>query len=175
MLSKIRGIASRLLTASCYLGKYLPLVPLSIAITLSNASIECTERSADAEARCVTTSDFMCMLSTHDDCYQADNSLATIQFRATASHGQECRCRTRQAGRNRSRLGWWGTGGRSRRQTKRAFGFPLYGMLHDKPERLHYAKSCEGAPFEHYGRLQSQEAIRHASATLTFVRLQMAQ
>ena len=32
----------------------------------------------------------------------------------------------------------------------------------------------EGAPFEHYGRLQSQEAIRHASAILTFIRLQMA-
>jgi HEPN domain-containing protein len=33
----------------------------------------------------------------------------------------------------------------------------------------------EGAPFEHYGPLQSQEAIRHASAILTFVHLQMAQ
>jgi len=33
----------------------------------------------------------------------------------------------------------------------------------------------EGAPFEHYGLLQSREAIRHASAILTFVRLQMAQ
>lgn len=33
----------------------------------------------------------------------------------------------------------------------------------------------EGAPFEHYGPLQSQEAIGYASAILTFVRLQMAQ
>jgi HEPN domain-containing protein len=33
----------------------------------------------------------------------------------------------------------------------------------------------EGAPFEHYGPLQSQEAIRYASAILAFVRLQMAQ
>ncbi|HHH42448.1 MAG TPA: HEPN domain-containing protein [Chloroflexi bacterium] len=32
----------------------------------------------------------------------------------------------------------------------------------------------EGAPFEHYGPLQSQEAIRHARAILEFVRLQMA-
>lgn len=32
----------------------------------------------------------------------------------------------------------------------------------------------EGAPFEHYGPLQSGEAIRHAHAILEFVRLQMA-
>ena len=32
----------------------------------------------------------------------------------------------------------------------------------------------EGAPFEHYGPLQSQEAIDHASAILAFVRAQMA-
>jgi HEPN domain-containing protein len=32
----------------------------------------------------------------------------------------------------------------------------------------------EGAPFEHYGSLQSQEAIRYARAILAFVRLQMA-
>ncbi|RMF29654.1 MAG: HEPN domain-containing protein [Chloroflexi bacterium] len=32
----------------------------------------------------------------------------------------------------------------------------------------------EGAPFEHYGPLQSEEAIRHARAILEFVRLQMA-
>ncbi|MBD3334093.1 MAG: HEPN domain-containing protein [Candidatus Eisenbacteria bacterium] len=32
----------------------------------------------------------------------------------------------------------------------------------------------EGAPFEHYGPLQSQEAIRHARAVLEFIRLQMA-
>ena len=32
----------------------------------------------------------------------------------------------------------------------------------------------EGAPFEHYGPLQSGEAIRHASEILAFVRAQMA-
>lgn len=32
----------------------------------------------------------------------------------------------------------------------------------------------EGAPFEHYGPLQSNEALRHAGAILTFVRSQMA-
>jgi HEPN domain-containing protein len=32
----------------------------------------------------------------------------------------------------------------------------------------------EGAPFEHYGSLQSTEAIVHASAILAFVRLRLA-
>jgi HEPN domain-containing protein len=32
----------------------------------------------------------------------------------------------------------------------------------------------EGAPFEHYGPLQSEEAIRHARAILDFARSQMA-
>jgi HEPN domain-containing protein len=32
----------------------------------------------------------------------------------------------------------------------------------------------EGAPFEHYGPLQSGEAIRHASEIVEFVRIQMA-
>jgi HEPN domain-containing protein len=32
----------------------------------------------------------------------------------------------------------------------------------------------EGAPFEHYGPLQSEEAIRHAGAIVGFVRSQMA-
>lgn len=32
----------------------------------------------------------------------------------------------------------------------------------------------EGAPFEHYGPLQSDEAIRHAGEILAFVRAQMA-
>ena len=32
----------------------------------------------------------------------------------------------------------------------------------------------EGAPFEHYGTLQSEEAIRYAGAILDFVRVQMA-
>jgi len=32
----------------------------------------------------------------------------------------------------------------------------------------------QGAPFEHYGRLQSEEAIRYASSILEFVRSQMA-
>ena len=32
----------------------------------------------------------------------------------------------------------------------------------------------EGAPFEHYGPLQSNEALRHAGAILAFVRTQMA-
>jgi HEPN domain-containing protein len=32
----------------------------------------------------------------------------------------------------------------------------------------------EGAPFEHYGPLQSEEAIRHAGEILAFVRAQMA-
>ena len=33
----------------------------------------------------------------------------------------------------------------------------------------------EGAPFEHYGPLQSDEAIRYAGEILEFVRIQMAQ
>ncbi|MEM3658332.1 MAG: HEPN domain-containing protein [Candidatus Hadarchaeum sp.] len=33
----------------------------------------------------------------------------------------------------------------------------------------------EGAPFEHYGPLQSEEAIQYASEILEFVRAQMAQ
>ena len=32
----------------------------------------------------------------------------------------------------------------------------------------------EGAPFEHYGTIQSEKAIRYAGAILDFVRLQMA-
>ena len=32
----------------------------------------------------------------------------------------------------------------------------------------------EGAPFEHYGPLQSDEALRHAGAIIDFVRSQMA-
>jgi HEPN domain-containing protein len=32
----------------------------------------------------------------------------------------------------------------------------------------------EGAPFEHYGSLQSEEAIRYASEIIEFVRAQMA-
>ncbi|MFC1719139.1 HEPN domain-containing protein [Candidatus Poribacteria bacterium] len=32
----------------------------------------------------------------------------------------------------------------------------------------------EGAPFEHYGQLQSEEAIRYASEIIEFVRSQMA-
>ena len=32
----------------------------------------------------------------------------------------------------------------------------------------------EGAPFEHYGPLQSKEALRHARAIIDFVRHQMA-
>ena len=32
----------------------------------------------------------------------------------------------------------------------------------------------EGAPFEHYGDLQSKEAIRYARKILEFVRVQMA-
>ena len=34
---------------------------------------------------------------------------------------------------------------------------------------------AEGAPFEHYGSLQSEEAIRHAGEIIEFVRVQMAQ
>ena len=32
----------------------------------------------------------------------------------------------------------------------------------------------EGAPFQHYGRLQSEEAIRYAGEIVAFVRAQMA-
>lgn len=32
----------------------------------------------------------------------------------------------------------------------------------------------EGAPFEHYGRLQSEEAIKYASSIIEFVRAQVA-
>ena len=39
----------------------------------------------------------------------------------------------------------------------------------------HYPNSHpEGAPFEHYGRLQSQEAIQYAGEIIEFVRAQMA-
>jgi len=34
---------------------------------------------------------------------------------------------------------------------------------------------AEGTPAEHYGPLQSEEAIRHAGAILDFVRTQMAE
>ena len=33
----------------------------------------------------------------------------------------------------------------------------------------------EGAPFEHYGPLQSEEAIRYAGEIIEFVRVQMAE
>jgi HEPN domain-containing protein len=33
----------------------------------------------------------------------------------------------------------------------------------------------EGAPFEHYGPIQSDEAIRYAGEILEFIRVQMAQ
>jgi HEPN domain-containing protein len=33
----------------------------------------------------------------------------------------------------------------------------------------------EGAPFEHYGELQSREAVGHADAIVAFVRVSMAQ
>ncbi|MFN3761689.1 MAG: DNA-binding protein, partial [Anaerolineae bacterium] len=33
---------------------------------------------------------------------------------------------------------------------------------------------AEGAPFEHYGPLQSQEAIQYAREIMDFVRAQMA-
>jgi len=33
----------------------------------------------------------------------------------------------------------------------------------------------EGAPFEHYGSIQSEEAIRYAGEIIEFVSLQMAQ
>ena len=40
---------------------------------------------------------------------------------------------------------------------------------------LRYPNSfAEGAPFEHYGPLQSEEAIRHAREIVDFVRSQMA-
>jgi len=40
---------------------------------------------------------------------------------------------------------------------------------------LRYPNSfAEGAPFEHYGPLQSEEAIRHAREIVDFVRAQMA-
>jgi HEPN domain-containing protein len=32
----------------------------------------------------------------------------------------------------------------------------------------------EGAPFEHYGTLQSEDALRHAGAVIEFVRLRLA-
>jgi HEPN domain-containing protein len=32
----------------------------------------------------------------------------------------------------------------------------------------------EGAPFEHYGRMQSEEAIRYAGEVIEFTRVQMA-
>jgi hypothetical protein len=33
---------------------------------------------------------------------------------------------------------------------------------------------CDGAPFEHYGPLQSREAIDHADQIVAFVRAEMA-
>ncbi len=57
-----------------------------------------------------------------------------------------------------------------------AFGHIIAKLLVDNfyiPPR--YPNShAEGAPFEHYGPLQSEEAIRHAGAIIEFVRSQMA-
>ncbi len=62
-------------------------------------------------------------------------------------------------------------------------------MLYDAPEHLiekakvldnfyiptRYANGHpEGAPFEHYGHLQSSEAIKYASEILEFVSIKMA-
>ncbi|RLF63542.1 MAG: DNA-binding protein [Thermoplasmata archaeon] len=59
---------------------------------------------------------------------------------------------------------------------------PVAGELVDKARVLdsmyiptRYPNSYpEGAPFEHYGPLQSEEAIRYAGEILEFVRAQMA-
>ncbi len=43
------------------------------------------------------------------------------------------------------------------------------------PNRQRYPNGHpESAPFEHYGSLQSEEAVRYASAIVEFVRAQMA-
>ena len=59
---------------------------------------------------------------------------------------------------------------------------PVSEDLHDKAKVLdgfyiptRYANGhAEGAPFEHYGKIQSQDAINYASEILEFVRSQMA-
>jgi len=76
-----------------------------------------------------------------------------------------------------------------------AWGHVVAKLLHDLPESsgvpaelveqgrvldtFYIPPRCpnshpEGAPFEHYGPLQSEEAIRYAGAILGFVRLQVA-
>lgn len=44
----------------------------------------------------------------------------------------------------------------------------------EQAEDLHRLGRHEGAPFEQYGPLQSEEAIRYAHEILGFVRIQMA-
>jgi len=61
---------------------------------------------------------------------------------------------------NRSR-DWLGQGHRDLEQA----GEKAVKALHSHPE---------GAPFEHYGPLQSEEAVRYAGQILEFVRAQMA-
>jgi HEPN domain-containing protein len=49
------------------------------------------------------------------------------------------------------------------------------GALIERARVLDYPNShSEGAPFEHYGPLQSEEAIGYAGAIIEFVRRQMA-
>ena len=76
-----------------------------------------------------------------------------------------------------------------------AWGHMIAKLLRELPESVHVPEELidrarvpdnfyipprspnshpEGAPFEHYGPLQSEEAIRHARAILAFVRAQMA-
>lgn len=76
-----------------------------------------------------------------------------------------------------------------------AWGHVIARLLHDLPdtlsvpeeliEKAHVLDSFyiptrypnshpEGAPFEHYGQLQSEEAIRYAREIIEFVRSQMA-
>jgi len=74
-----------------------------------------------------------------------------------------------------------------------AWGHSVARLLHELPTHVHpdllekgkvldnaYIPSRypnghpEGAPFEHYGPLQSGEAIKHAGAILEFIRSQMA-
>lgn len=76
-----------------------------------------------------------------------------------------------------------------------AWGHVIANLIQELPESVGVSKSLiekgrvldnfyiparypnshpQGAPFEHYGPLQSEEAIRHAREILAFVRSQMA-
>ncbi len=110
---------------------------------------------------------------------QASQSLASFEWACFAAH---------QAAENAVKA-------LHLRQGQEAWGHVIARLLSDLPDSLEvparleqkarvrdnfdiptsYPTShAEGAPFEHYGPLQSEEAIRYAGEILDFVRAQMA-